>query len=173
MNLSAIIFKVIFNSIKLIGKALMPYLKFFIFTIINIKKLFCFLLIYLLIEITVILIKKYKQSIQSNNKDIQSVLVKTNTNNSNECSECGKKINYKTKVCPYCGNQLKKTNLALIFTGISLLINPIGIFSIISIIFGIIQLADPNNNTEKGWTIISIIVSILITLLWIFILRNK
>ena len=89
-------------------------------------------------------------------------------------TEAGEIFTVYTEGAPYCGKQLRQTNLALIFTGISLLINPICIFSILGIIFGIIQLTNNDDNkTEKGWTIFSIILSILITLLWIYILRNK
>lgn len=173
MDLNSIIFTLTINLIKLILKELIPYFKFILFIIAYIKPILALALISLLIIIVVILTKKYKQHINSNNLNSPSTLKRIDINNSKKCSESSKEINSTFKESTYCENQFKKNNLALIFTGISLLINPICIFSILGIIFGIIQLTDNDNKTEKSWTIVSIIVSILITILWIFILKNN
>ena len=172
--INSTIFSFILYSIKLILKELIPCIKFALLIMNYIKPIFLGGLLLLLVEIIVIIFKKSKQFVCLNNNDTNSTFKKIETSKSTICSECGKEVNSNLKTCPYCGKQLRQTNLALIFTGISLLINPICIFSILCIIFGIIQLTNNDDNkTEKGWTIFSIILSILITLLWIYILRNK
>lgn len=168
MELS-IIFRLVAYSIKLILKELMPYIQLISLIVRYIQPISCGLLLFVLVEIIIMVLKKSKKPIRPNN----SVYKKIETSKSTICSECGRQVNSNIKYCPHCGNQLKQTNISLIFTGISLLINPIGIFSIISIVFGIKQLTDPNNNTEKSWTIVSIVTSILFVLLWLLILRKN
>ena len=171
--INSMIFSFILYSIKLILKELIPCIKFALLIISYIKPIFFVGLLFLLVEIMVITFKKSKKFVCINNNDSNSTK-KVETSKPTICSECGKEVNSNLKTCPYCGKQLQQTNLALIFTGISLLINPICIFSILGIIFGIIQLTNNDDNkTEKSWTIFSIILSILTTLSWIFILRNK
>lgn len=168
MDLNSIIFALTIKLIKIFLRSLTPYFKFILFIITHIKPILWFSLTYLLIVITVTSIKKYKHSVHSNNKDIHSTIEKNNINLVTKCNTCKSETNFTTE-----GNKLKQTNLALIFAGISLLINPACIFSILSIIFGIVQLSDNDNKTEKDWTIVSIIISILITLFYFFYIKKQ
>lgn len=165
MNLDSIIFILSIKFIKLFFKTFMPYFKVILFTIEYINLI---LIIYFILGIIAISIKLYKQYVRSNNKNVHLNLGKNNTNNPKKFNECTPIVNSTIDE-----NQPPQTNLALIFTGISLIINPLAIFSILGLIYGIIQLADKNNRTEKNWTIISIIASVLMIILWIFILKNR
>lgn len=94
-----------------------------------------------------------------------------------KCKECKKEISDKAKFCPNCGNpnvvenepkkEIKEEKgmfiTSGICSGISLIINPLGILSILGIIFGIISICIEKKN--RGWAITSVIIGILATLI--------
>jgi len=81
-----------------------------------------------------------------------------------ECKECGKKVSDKASTCPNCGYQItvgganemaaQKTN-GFAITGfviglVSMLIDPVGIFGTMAVVFSSIGLGKIKNNGQKG-----------------------
>lgn len=59
------------------------------------------------------------------------------------------------------------TITAIVLASVGFLINPFSTLSIIGIVFSAVGLAKSANKTNKTWAIISLVVSIAETLLWI------
>jgi hypothetical protein len=59
------------------------------------------------------------------------------------------------------------TITAIVMAATSILINPFSILSILGIVFGGVGIAKSVNTNDKTWAIISLVVSIAETLLWI------
>ena len=82
-----------------------------------------------------------------------------------ECKECGKEVSSKATTCPNCGNPInnkgankdavqQKTN-GFAITGfviglVSMLIDPVGIFGTLAVVFSSIGLGKIKNNGQKG-----------------------
>lgn len=86
------------------------------------------------------------------------------------CKECGKEISKNEKTCPSCGANLKSTyaSLAGIFAGLSFIINPFGILSILGIVFGFMGLFEKSQDGDaKGWALVSIIFGFITAFLFL------
>ena len=102
-----------------------------------------------------------------------------------ECKECGKEVSSKATTCPNCGNPIntkgskenggeQKTN-GFAITGfviglVSMLIDPVGIFGTMAVVFSSIGLGKIKNNGQKGkgLAITGLILGI-VALVWLVI----
>ena len=101
-----------------------------------------------------------------------------------KCDECGSEISSKATTCPHCGNPTNKVDKEPIaetktngfaITGfviglVSMLIDPVGIFGTLAVVFSSIGLGKIKNNGQKGkgLAITGLILGI-IALVWLVI----